>query len=70
MPTQVRYIFLYFFKAYVDMVEAMKWESFLLLYEEQEGLVRLQEVLKLSSKRKGVKTQIRQLIPGPGGDYR
>ncbi|XP_059083805.1 glutamate receptor ionotropic, kainate 2-like [Tigriopus californicus] len=57
-------------QAYADMVTAMNWKSCLILYEESEGLVRLQEVLKLSPKRLDIKIQIRQLDPGPGGDHR
>ena len=29
------------FKAYLDMVEAMEWTSFVVIYEEPEGLIRL-----------------------------
>ena len=58
------------FKAFVDLVKALKWKSFVVLYEDSEGLVRLQEVLKLSPNQKDVKITIRQLIAGPGDDYR
>eukprot|EP00095_Tigriopus_kingsejongensis_P005732 maker-scaffold28_size608977-snap-gene-0.9 protein:Tk05732 transcript:maker-scaffold28_size608977-snap-gene-0.9-mRNA-1 annotation:"glutamate receptor kainate 2-like isoform x4" len=57
-------------QAYADMVMAMNWKSCLILYEESEGLVRLQEVLKLSPRKHEIRVQIRQLDPGPGGDYR
>ena len=60
----------FFIKAYVDMVVAMNWNSFVVLYEDSEGLVRLQEVLKLSSVDADIKITVRQLLPGPGGDYR
>ncbi|XP_032457761.1 glutamate receptor ionotropic, kainate 2 isoform X2 [Nasonia vitripennis] len=33
-------------KAYVDLVKAMGWKSFTIIYENNEGLVRLQELLK------------------------
>ena len=52
------------------MIEAMKWTSFTILYEDSEGLVRLQEVLKMSTSKKDIKITVRQLIPDPGGDYR
>ena len=52
------------------MVVAMNWNSFVVLYEDSEGLVRLQEVLKLSSVDAEIKITVRQLLPGPGGDYR
>ncbi|XP_071746528.1 glutamate receptor ionotropic, kainate 2 isoform X2 [Lepeophtheirus salmonis] len=57
-------------QAFVDLVSAMKWKKFTVLYEKSEGLVRLQEVLKLSSNDKDMKITIRQLTPGLGGDYR
>ena len=59
-----------FAQAYVSMIEAMKWASFTILYEDSEGLVRLQEVLKMSTSKKDIKIAVRQLIPDPGGDYR
>ena len=54
----------------MDMVEAMNWKAFMVLYEDSEGLVRLQEVLKLSSVYKDLHITVRQLIASPGGDYR
>ncbi|QQP41322.1 Uncharacterized protein FKW44_015649, partial [Caligus rogercresseyi] len=57
-------------QAFVDLVSAMKWKKFTVLYEKSEGLVRLQDVLKLSSENKDIKITIRQLDPGLGGDYR
>ncbi len=59
-----------FLQAYVAMIEATKWKSFVVLYEDSEGLVRLQEVLKLSSVYNDLHIIVRQLLPGPGGDYR
>ena len=53
------------------MIEAMNWKSFVVLYEESDGLVRLQEVLKLSSVYNDLQISVRQLIPSqPGDDYR
>ncbi len=49
---------------------ALDWKSCVILYEESEGLVRLQEVLKLNPKKKEIDIQLRQLEPGPGNDYR
>ena len=66
----VCHIFFFFFQAYVNLVEAMEWKQFVILYEESEGLVRLQEVLKMSTRSKDIKILVRQLIPGPGDDYR
>jgi hypothetical protein len=53
------------------MVQAMEWDSFLVIYEEGEGLIRLQEVLKMAPpKNKELRIKMRQLIAGPGRDYR
>lgn len=52
------------------MIVAMNWMSFVVLYEESDGLVRLQEVLKLSSIYSDLHIKVRQLIPAAGGDYR
>ncbi len=56
----------------MDVLTALNWKSFVILYEDNEGLVRLQEVLKLNpnKKDKDVKIQVRQLDPGTNGDYR
>ena len=59
-----------FFKAYVSIIEALKWTSFVILYEESEGLVRLQEVLKMTTSNRDVTINVRQLIPSPVGDFR
>ena len=48
----------------------MGWQDYIILYEDNEGLVRLQELLKYPSRAKDMKVTIRQLIPGPGNDYR
>ena len=52
------------------MVEALHWKSFVVLYEESDGLVRLQEVLKLSSLYNDLHITVRQLISTPEEDYR
>ena len=52
------------------MIVAMDWQSFVVLYEDSDGLVRLQDVLKLSSVYTELQITVRQLTPGPGGDYR
>lgn len=61
---------MFFFKAYVSIIEALKWSSFVVLYEESEGLVRLQEVLKMTTSKRDITINVRQLIPSPVGDYR
>ena len=54
------------------MIAAMEWKSFLVVYEESEGLVRLQEVLKLAPKKKKAKEElkirVRQLTRAPKAD--
>ena len=57
-------------QAYLALVMAMDWRDYIILYEDNEGLVRLQELLKYPSLAKDMKVTIRQLIAGPGNDYR
>nr|CAH7752042.1 unnamed protein product [Callosobruchus chinensis] len=54
-------------KAYVDIVKAWGWKSFTIIYENNEGLVRLQELLKAHGPYEAP-IAIRQL--GEGSDYR
>ncbi|XP_039289562.1 glutamate receptor ionotropic, kainate 2 isoform X1 [Nilaparvata lugens] len=54
-------------KAYVDLVQAWGWKSFTIIYENNEGLVRLQELLKAHGPSEYPIT-VRQL--GEGSDYR
>ncbi|XP_031331870.1 glutamate receptor ionotropic, kainate 2-like [Photinus pyralis] len=54
-------------KAYVDLVRAWGWKSFTIIYESNEGLVRLQELLKAHGPYEFPIT-VRQLGEGP--DYR
>ncbi|XP_012273725.1 glutamate receptor ionotropic, kainate 2 isoform X1 [Orussus abietinus] len=54
-------------KAYVDLVKAWGWKSFTIIYENNEGLVRLQELLKAHGPSEFPIT-VRQL--GEGTDYR
>ncbi|PNF30867.1 Glutamate receptor ionotropic, kainate 2 [Cryptotermes secundus] len=54
-------------KAYVDLVRAWGWRSFTIIYESNEGLVRLQELLKAHGPSEFPIT-VRQL--GEGADYR
>lgn len=35
-----------YLQAYVDLVRAWGWKSFTIVYENSDGLVRLQELLK------------------------
>ncbi|XP_045476404.1 glutamate receptor ionotropic, kainate 2 [Harmonia axyridis] len=54
-------------KAYVDLVKAWGWKSFTIIYENNEGLVRLQELLKAHGPYEFPIT-VRQL--NGGSDYR
>ncbi|GLG96199.1 Ionotropic receptor 25a, partial [Gryllus bimaculatus] len=54
-------------KAYVDLVRAWGWRSFTIVYESNEGLVRLQELLKAHGPSE-FPIAVRQLPEG--GDYR
>ena len=54
-------------QALVDVLDDMDWKSFTIIYENDEGLVRLQEVLKRHGPGDPPIT-VRQLGPGP--DYR
>ncbi|KAJ8910748.1 hypothetical protein NQ315_017205, partial [Exocentrus adspersus] len=53
-------------KAYVDLVKAWGWKSFTIIYENNEGLVRLQELLKAHGPYEFPIT-VRQL--GENSDY-
>lgn len=54
-------------QALVALLEDMAWKTFTIIYENDDGLVRLQEVLKGHSPRDNPIT-VRQL--SEGGDYR
>ncbi|XP_055382987.1 glutamate receptor ionotropic, kainate 2 [Condylostylus longicornis] len=54
-------------KAYVDIVKAWGWKSFTIIYENNDGLVRLQELLKAHAQSPLIIT-VRQL--SDNGDYR
>ena len=56
-----------FFQAYVDIVKVWGWKSFTIIYENNEGLVRLQELLKAHGPSE-FPIAVRQLGEGP--DYR
>ncbi|XP_050695826.1 glutamate receptor ionotropic, kainate 2-like isoform X2 [Eriocheir sinensis] len=51
-------------QAYYDILKALKWKSFVVLYDTNESLVRLQKILQDSSW----KVHVRHL--SPGGDHR
>lgn len=47
-------------QAYVDIVEAWGWKTFTIIYETNDGLLRLQELLK-AHRRTEFPTTVRQL---------
>jgi glutamate receptor, ionotropic, invertebrate len=50
-------------QAIKDLVETWNWKSFTIVYENDDGLIRLNELLKLYDP-KGYTVTIRQLEPG------
>ena len=56
-------------KAFADFVKKSNWKSLIVLYESEEGLVRLQELLKLPKTFHELKITLRQLTPDTT-DYR
>ena len=56
-------------RAYADFVKKANWKSAIVLYQTEEGLVRLQELLKLPKTFAGFKITLRQLTPDTD-DYR
>lgn len=54
-----------FKKAYASVIRGWNWRSFTVLYEDEEGLIRLQDVIQLSTS---LKVQLRPLPID--GDYR
>jgi len=56
-------------KAYADFVKKSNWKSAILLYETEEGLVKLQELLKLPQTFSGIKITLKQLTSDTT-DYR
>lgn len=48
-------------KAYVDLLLAMGWKSFVILFESEDSLIRLQQVLKLPKTFDDIKIYIKQL---------
>ena len=60
---------LYPLQAYASFLQSFNWKSFVVIYENEESLVRLQEVLKFPKRYEGVKLSLHQLDP-LSDDYR
>jgi len=48
-------------RAFADFIKKVGWRSFVILYENEEGLVRLQEVIKMPQTFAGMQVTLRQL---------
>ena len=56
-------------QAYASFLKEFNWEKFVVIYENEESLVRLQEVLQYPKRYAGVKLSLHQLDPF-SDDYR
>jgi len=56
-------------KAYADLIRAMGWKSFIIIYENEESLVRLQEIIKIPKSFTSHRISLWQLDPY-SNDYR
>ncbi|KAH9493109.1 Serine/threonine-protein kinase grik2 [Bulinus truncatus] len=56
-------------KAYKDAIQYWGWDQFTILYENNDGLTRLQEVLKASDDRKTPQITVRKLEAVTNADY-
>ena len=56
-------------QAVADFIRKVGWRSLVILYEAEEGLVRLQEVIKMAKTFSGIKVTLRQMEPD-SMDYR
>ncbi|XP_022900361.2 glutamate receptor ionotropic, kainate 2-like [Onthophagus taurus] len=54
-------------KAYVDIIKFWKWDEFTILYEDNEGLSRMSEILKMGHI---YNIMVKQLIAEEGSNYR
>jgi len=55
-------------QAIADVVESMQWRSYAIIYENEDGLSRLQKTLTLKRQKDNPVITVRQLGEGP--DYR
>ncbi|CAG9860405.1 unnamed protein product [Phyllotreta striolata] len=60
-----------FAKGLAEIVRSLQWPSFIIIYENEEGLIRMQEILKLQEiNPDSKKNNIVVMQLGPGPDYR
>ena len=50
-------------KAYVDFIRSVGWKSFVIVYQDEKSLVKLQELLSMPKNFDDVKITLRQLYP-------
>ena len=48
-------------KAYADLIKTLGWKSLVILFQNEDSLIKLQEVLKLSQSFDDIKITLRQL---------
>ena len=53
-------IIISYFQAFSDLIKSFGWKSFTILYQDNRGLVRLQELLKAPTQS-DIKIVVRQL---------
>ncbi|XP_013416771.1 glutamate receptor ionotropic, kainate 2 isoform X2 [Lingula anatina] len=57
-------------KSLLDLVTHWKWGAVTILYEDNNGLLKLQDLLRVPGKKKSLQTTIRKLEAFEDGDYR
>lgn len=58
-----------FIQVYADLVKTWGWKSFTIVYDDNEGLIRMSELIKLYDY-KGYGVTVRQLDNNDENDYR
>ena len=54
-------VFFLIFQAYADLVRTLGWKSFVILFQTEDSLVKLQELIKVPQNFEDVKMTLRQL---------
>lgn len=63
--------FLKFFQALLTIIKSLDWKKFVIIYENDESLINLQDVIKYQQHREGYdKNDVLVKSLGPGPDYR
>ncbi len=56
-------------KAFADLIDEMKWKTFVIIYEDEDSLIRLQEIIKFPQSFSEYRLSLWQLDPHTS-DYR